>query len=207
LGVEIRRLTVGLLRTNCYLVFENRCKKAILIDPGAEGQKIVDFAKKLEVEIESVVLTHGHFDHTGAAGFIQRRTKVPVYIGEKDVPLLENPGWMEEFIENPGEPKVEGYCTVKEGDKISAGKVTLTVIETPGHTPGSISLYMPGYLFSGDLIFRGSVGRTDLPGGNMDQMLSSIRKKILVLPDVTRIYPGHDEPTTLGEERLQNPFF
>ncbi|MBP8614095.1 MAG: MBL fold metallo-hydrolase [Firmicutes bacterium] len=217
--VKVQRLVVGPLMTNCYIVSDEDARKCAVIDPGGEGAKILETVQENGFTIEYIICTHGHLDHIYEAGFIQRRSGAPVVIGEKDRPLLEDPGWMAALMDTSGMVKVDECLVVKEGDAIDIGSMRLEVLETPGHTPGSISLYYPGgsaaegsgarslrALFSGDLIFRLSVGRTDFPGGDMDILLRSIRSKVLSLPDETVIYPGHNQTTTVGKERTENPF-
>ncbi len=220
--MKVHRRVVGPLATNCYILQDEEAGKAVVIDPGGRGSSILDFIRKLGLSLESIVLTHGHVDHIVDAGVIQAGTGAPVMIAEGDKAFLEDPGWMKSFIGPSGMVPVKDSRTVKEGDIIDFGNSRLHVFETPGHSPGSISLYWPGspasgsseaapksgpgVLFSGDLIFGLSVGRTDFPGGDMDQLLNSIRSKVLTLPDDTLIYPGHNAPTTVGKERTENPF-
>ncbi len=217
--VKVQRLVVGSLMTNCYIIFDEETSKCAIIDPGGEGEKILDAVREKGLVIEYIVCTHGHLDHIYDAGLIQKRLGTPVLIGEKDRTLLDDPGWMSAIMDTSGMVRVEECLTLKEGDCIHIGNACLRVLETPGHTPGSISLYYAGALeslesdagsqgalFSGDLIFRLSVGRTDFPGGDMDTLLQSIRTKVLTLPDETVIYPGHNWVTTVGKEREENPF-
>ncbi|MGI6628719.1 MAG: MBL fold metallo-hydrolase [Bacillota bacterium] len=220
--MKVHRRVVGPLGTNCYILQNEETGKGVVIDPGDEGARILEVIQKLGLTLEGIILTHGHLDHILDAGLIQVTTGAVVLIGEGDKAFLEDPGWMKAFIDTSGMVSVKDYRIVKEGDVITVGNSRLYVIETPGHSPGSISLYCPGrpasqssrtvshsspgILFSGDLIFRRSVGRTDFPGGDMDLLLANVRNKILTLPDDTLIYPGHNAPTTVGEERTENPF-
>ena len=217
--MKVHTRAVGLLQTNCYIVEDEASGKAVIIDPGGDGQGILDFINSRGLDLQYVVITHGHIDHFLDAGFVQAKTSVPVLISEADSGFLEDLGWMRAF---PGYERMirpKAITFVKEGDVISFGNTDLQVIETPGHSPGSICLYwpgrsdaqggegMPGVLFSGDLIFSVDVGRTDLPGGDTHQLLDSIRNKVFTLPGDTVIYPGNDEPTTVERERTENPFF
>jgi len=207
--LKVKRLIVGTLGTNCYVVFDETFLEGVVIDPGAEGPKILETVKALGIKVRSILLTHGHFDHTGAAGFLERKTSAPVFIGEEDAALLKDPGWMGAFVDTSSRDfgnEVEDLRTLEEGDAVQFGEVLLRVLKTPGHSPGSLSFYAPGHLFPGDLIFRGSVGRTDLPGGDGDRLLTSITQKILTLPDETRIHPGHNGPTTVKREKEENPY-
>ncbi|HOA71023.1 MAG: MBL fold metallo-hydrolase [Bacillota bacterium] len=216
--MKVHRRVVGRLQTNCYIVEDEASKKCIVIDPGGDGQGILDFIDSQGLELHSIVITHGHIDHFLDAGYIQAKTSVPVLIAEADSKFLEDPGWMRAFAGTHQMIRPAQITFVKEGDVISFGNTCLRVIETPGHSPGSVCLYWPGnqdtqdsqggpgVLFSGDLIFRLSVGRTDFPGGDAYKLVESIRNKVFTLPDDTIIYPGHDEQTTVGRERTQNPF-
>jgi len=216
--LKVHRRVVGLLSTNCYILEDKNTGKAVVIDPGGDGHGILEFIQTLELELQCVVLTHGHLDHVFDAGLIQAKTSVPVLISQADSAFLEDPGWMNAFINVKDMVPVKERVIVKEGDVISFGDSQLHVIETPGHSAGSISLYCPGVhnlqgpkgkpgiLFSGDLIFHRSIGRTDFPGGDAEKLLASIRGKVLSLPGDTIIYPGHDVPTTVEKERTENPF-
>ncbi|QUL98073.1 MAG: MBL fold metallo-hydrolase [Candidatus Fermentithermobacillus carboniphilus] len=204
--MQVERLVVGSLATNCYLVFDEKSKKGIIIDPGGDGPYILECIERFGIDPVAIILTHGHLDHTVEAGFIQKAKKVPVYVGAGDLELVRNPGWMKSFMDVEEVPEVKDLRPVKEGDTVTFGDVSLKVLETPGHSPGSISLYGEGHFFSGDLVFRRSIGRTDLPGGDETVLFNSIRNKVLTLPGDTLIHPGHDEPTTVEEERKKNPF-
>jgi len=218
LPVKVHTRVVGWLQTNCYIVEDEASRKAIIIDPGGDGQGILDFIDSQGLRLHCVVITHGHIDHFLEAGFIQAKTSVPVLISEADSKFLEEPGWMRAFAGVDKMIRPKDITFIREGDVITFGDTCLRVIETPGHSPGSVCLYwpgtrdnegsegVPGVLFSGDLIFSLSVGRTDLPAGNVHQLVASIRNKVFTLPDDTVIYPGHDEETTVGRERTHNPF-
>ncbi|HHY68991.1 MAG TPA: MBL fold metallo-hydrolase [Bacillota bacterium] len=212
--MEVIRLVVGPLRTNCYVVYDPESGKCAVIDPGGDGERILEALREKDLSLEKIICTHGHLDHIYDAGLLQKLTGAPVIIGEKEKVFLEKGKWMDDFMDTSSMVEISDYSTVREGDIINVGNVRLHVIETPGHTPGSISLYYAGpadgssdrALFSGDLIFRLSVGRTDLPGGDTSALLESIHRKVLTLPDDTVIYPGHNLTTTVGKERLENPF-
>lgn len=202
--MEITSLEVGALGTNCYIVTDG--EECIVIDPGDEGPSILDRVNRLGAKVVGIVLTHGHFDHTGDAGYLQEKTGAKVMIGEGDASLLADPGWMLPFMPK-GLSTVKDVSHPKEGDVVRCGASEFKVFLTPGHSPGGISLYAPGHLFSGDFIFRESVGRTDLPGGDSDRLLDSVQRILSSLPDDTTIYPGHGEPTTIAHEKAANPFF
>lgn len=200
-------LIVGPLQCNCYLVGDAITRDAIVIDPGDQAADILAAADAHGLRLVAAVTTHAHFDHVLAAEAIRTQRGVPFYMHAADLPmlaLLEETGRMFLGVELGPPPEVDRHYA--DGDELSAGSLRLGVIHTPGHSPGSVSLLVPGEaLFSGDTLFWGSVGRTDLPGGDADQELASIRNRLFPLGDLP-VYPGHGQPTTLGEERLTNPY-
>jgi hydroxyacylglutathione hydrolase len=205
--MKVECVVVGSLATNCYIPYDENNRCGLVIDPGEDGDKILAVIKKLGINVESIVLTHGHFDHTGAARVVRDGTGAPILIGEMDASYLEDPGWMRPFMKSAQGWPIAGYKILREGDIVQAGSLQFTAIETPGHSLGSLCVYSPGHLFTGDLIFREVVGRTDLPGGSGDMLVKSIWDKVLVLPEDTIIYPGHGPKTTVKYEKRHNPFF
>ena len=195
------------LYANTYLLVDND-SKAIIVDPGKEDLSFIRFMSEGGIEPKAILLTHGHFDHIRAVDKLVEVFEIPVYINEKDKELLTNPhlNCSDRFSRNKiivnSEPK-----TFKDGDKLSILSEDILVIETPYHTEGSSCFYLKdsGLLFSGDSLFRGSVGRSDFPTSNPLKIESSLRK-ILALPEETKIYPGHNETTTIKEERVSNQF-
>lgn len=200
------RVVVGPLGTNCYIVYDKSSKDAVLVDPGARGERILRAVEDAGLVVKAVALTHAHFDHFGGLGKILERWSVPVYVGNEDAAYLRDPGWQAEYMEDPM-PEVKDLRTLSDGDVLLAGTIRLNVLSTPGHTEGSLSYYYAPYLFSGDLVFPGSVGRSDLPGGDEDTLVESISSKIACLPEDTIVFPGHGESTTIGKEKRQNPYF
>jgi len=168
------------LQTNCYIVVDEKSTEAIIIDPGDEAAKILPNLAGLSIRY--IVITHGHPDHFGALDEIKKQTRVPVLIHPDD-------NWF-----------IEGDNNLKDGDEIKFGSLTLKVIHTPGHSQGSLCLYLPGHLFSGDTLFSTTHGRVDLPGSSPRAMRQSL-KTLAALPDDTIVYPGHDETTTIGQEK------
>ncbi|MGO0121877.1 MBL fold metallo-hydrolase [Desulfothermobacter acidiphilus] len=199
-------LVVGELQTNAYLVGCPVTGEALLIDPGAEGERILAAASRAGLRLTAICLTHGHADHIGAVPEIRRKLKLPVLIHQADAPMINDPAanlsvWMgQELV--VGEPD---RC-LEDGDEVVCGQLKFRVLHTPGHTPGSVCFYGSGVLFSGDTLFAGSVGRADFPGGDWRKLLGSVNTKLMVLPDETIVYPGHGTSTTIGEEKEQNPF-
>ena len=205
----IRTLTlpVGPLQTNCYIVWKDDTKNCIVIDPGAEGDKILLECARLRLTIKYVFLTHGHVDHIGAARFIAESTGAETFAHSGDAMLFKTATVQAPlFGMKPFKaPKITKY--VEDGEEINLDGILFRVAHTPGHSPGSISLITDGATFVGDLIFMDSIGRTDLPGGSFDTLIRSVEEKIFTLPDETVIYPGHGMDTTVGREKRMNPFF
>lgn len=203
--IEFETITVGALETNCYLVFDKE-RNSIIIDPGGEPEKISSFIDSRNLKPLMIINTHGHADHCGGNKFLKERYSIPVLMHQADVEILNS--FENKFIF----PLMKGGLPpfpdkfLKDGELIKFGGTSLKIIHTPGHTPGSISIFVDGILFPGDLIFSGSVGRTDLPGGSWFELINSIKNKILTLPDETIILPGHGPSTTVREEKESNPF-
>lgn len=196
----IRQLSLGPLQTNCYLAGCEETRKAVVIDPGDEADRILMELDHLSLEVVYILNTHAHFDHIGANAALMRVTGAPLAMHELDVPLLKKHGGAREFgFEIPASP--DPNLLLDEGTVIAFGRHNLRTIFTPGHTPGHVSFYGEGVLFDGDVLFAGGVGRTDLPGGDRDRLFDSIEKRLMVLPDDTIIYSGHGPTTTVGQER------
>lgn len=208
--MELITLPVGFTAANCYLVACERTREALVIDPGDEAEVILQEIASRGLDIKLIVLTHFHFDHVGAVPELQQATGAPVCIGAGDAPLLENPPVM---FGARGPAGLKAERLLFSGDSLQVGDITATVIETPGHSPGGISLYVPaglpsgaGSLFAGDALFHQGVGRTDLPGSSTATLINSIRTQLYILPDDTIVYPGHGPQTTIGYEKRHNPF-
>ena len=200
--IRIKTLVVGMVGTNCYLVYDNETKKAAVVDPGDSADKIVNMAVSLGLKPEAILLTHGHFDHTSAVRpLLEKHPDVPVYIHEKDAVDTERG----ELLFRKVGPENQRYY--KEGDTLPLGGLTLRVLETPGHSEGSVCLLVEGQgvLFAGDTLFRCSCGRCDFPGGDYRKMLASLGR-LAALEGNLRVLPGHDRETTLDYERRVNPY-
>lgn len=210
----LKTLVVGELAANCYILADQDTREALVIDPGAEGPRIAAVLLDLKVKPVLLMSTHSHFDHTGGATKLRNAyTPPPPYAIHRsdESTLSRGQSIRQAFLNFEDPPKPERL--LREGDTIEVGRVKLSVLDTPGHTPGSISLYIPGdahgqgaLVFTGDTLFQMSIGRTDFPGGNREQELASIRAKLFTLPDATRAYPGHGPTTTIGQEKQLNPF-
>ncbi|MDK2901309.1 MAG: hydroxyacylglutathione hydrolase [Thermosediminibacterales bacterium] len=205
----LENVVVGIYQTNCYII---ACQETgngavgAVIDPGDQGDLIIQKIKDLGLNIKYIILTHGHLDHIGAVRELKEYTGADILIHEKDAEMLTDCSKnLSVYSENRViQPKADRF--LNDGDKIRVGNLTLTVIHTPGHTPGSISLKTDKYLFTGDTLFSGSIGRTDLPGGSYQQIIKSINEKLMLLSGDLLVLPGHGPETTLNREKVINPF-
>jgi len=197
---------VGALETNCYLVYCEETRACAVIDPGADHEKIIASVADLELKPVVVLNTHGHVDHIGANSDIVRKYAVPLAMHPADTGMLQVSDYIELSLLLGARNSPPPDRLIQEGDEIAVGRATLRVIHIPGHTPGSIGFVAGGVLFSGDTLFCGGVGRTDLPGGSWKDLERSIRERILTLPEETIVLPGHGPWTTVGQERNSNPF-
>jgi len=204
--MQIKTLMVGVIAANCHIAWCEKTGEAVVIDPGGDGEKINRFLDQQGLKVKYIVLTHGHGDHIAAVDEVRQKTGAQVAIHPKDAPMLTDPQKnLSGFL--GGAVKLKpADLEVSDGEEIIFGTKKLKVLHTPGHTLGSISLYGEDVIFSGDTLFFGSVGRVDFPGGSWDKLLKSIRDKIFVLPDYTRVLPGHGPETTVGYEKKHNPF-
>jgi glyoxylase-like metal-dependent hydrolase (beta-lactamase superfamily II) len=207
----VKLLTVGALGTNCFVVWCEETKEAAVIDPGFstedEGKKsVLHTIDANGLNVKYIINTHGHADHTSGNAVIKKATGAPILIHELDAPLLGESGkdWASMFGYQVVSPPADK--TLHQGDTIHFGKCTLSVLHTPGHTEGGISLVGNDCVFVGDTLFNGSIGRTDFPGGNYKTLIRSIKQKLATLPDHFTVYPGHGPTTTIGEEKKSNPF-
>jgi hydroxyacylglutathione hydrolase len=207
----VKMLMLGALGTNCYVVWDEETKKAIVIDPAfsteAEGKKtVLQLIETNGLDAKYVINTHGHADHSSGNGVVKKATGALILIHELDAPLLgvSEQEWVSMFGIRLTSPPADE--TLHEGDTITIGTVRLSVLHTPGHTPGGISLIGTNCVFVDDTLFNGSIGRTDFPGGSYKQIINSIKQKLATLPDNYTVYPGHGSTTTIAEEKRNNPF-
>jgi glyoxylase-like metal-dependent hydrolase (beta-lactamase superfamily II) len=201
-------LPVGPLECNCSIIGDEGTHEGIVIDPGDDIADVLALIQKHNLQIKQIVITHAHIDHVGGAMKLRAATGAPILLNQNDYTLLKMLDIQAAWIGMPAPGKVEIDHSLAEQDKIQAGPIVANVLQTPGHTEGSICLYFPTQqkLIAGDTLFAGSIGRTDLPGGSFDKIISSLHEKVLALPDETVVVPGHGPLTTIGEEREHNPF-
>jgi hydroxyacylglutathione hydrolase len=223
------KLPVGMLQCNCCIVGDPRTREALVIDPGDEVERILDLIGRYKLKIKGIVSTHAHIDHVGGLAKLYQYTAAPVMMHGDDLPLYQGMEEQADFLGVRAPEIVEVHQLLREGDVLQWGDFFANIIHTPGHTPGSVSLYLPTQknegkgagrrnggggnahltqpqLFAGDTLFAGSIGRTDLWGGSYDQIIASLKEKVLQLPDSTVVHPGHGHSTTIGHERDVNPF-
>ena len=201
-------LPVGLLKCNCSIFGDEQSHEAIVIDPGDEISKITEVLDKHALKVKAIIITHGHIDHVAGAAKLRALSGAPVYMNEKDNAQLDALGMMAQWLGMPTPERPQIDAPAKDGVSLTLGGADFNIILTPGHTEGSLSVWIPQEkkLVAGDTLFRESVGRTDLPGGDSRKILSSIKTQLLPLPDETTVIPGHGMPTTIGHEKQFNPF-
>ncbi len=200
--LSLKAFCLGDLFNNCYLIFNNKSKKAFIVDSPAPTDEVINFIQSQDLKVEFIALTHAHFDHiSGLNSF-----SLPFYVHQQDCQLLKNPqangsAFFDSFVVVEKEPRL-----YKGNEPLCFDNRSIEVIHTPGHTPGSVSLKLDNWLFSGDTLFLDSVGRTDIPLASPEAIIKSIKEKLLVLPLDTLVYPGHGAPTTIAREAKLNPF-
>jgi hydroxyacylglutathione hydrolase len=205
-GMKIESVVVGALETNCYLAYCEKSRACAVVDPGAEPELIFQAIAQNNLEPVILLNTHGHVDHVGANKDLKDRFNIPLHIHRADHKLLRNSflSAIAGFLGAKASPEPDAF--LEDGEEISVGEGTLKVLTTPGHTPGSVSFKGEDFLLSGDTLFCGGVGRTDLPGGNWTELIGSIQNRILTLPGQTRVYPGHGPDSTVDQEKNSNPY-
>jgi glyoxylase-like metal-dependent hydrolase (beta-lactamase superfamily II) len=206
--MDARCFTVGPVAENCWIARPDGGSRAVMVDPGDEAERLLGAVEQLGVTVEAILVTHCHFDHIGAVAPVARATGAPVYCPAIEVPVLAD---IMAWVPWPGFGPYESYDadeTVSGGERLELAGLTFEVLSTPGHSPGHVTYVVEGEdaIFSGDVLFQGSIGRTDLPGGDHPRLMRSIATLLDRLPDETLVLPGHMGTTTLGRERASNPF-
>jgi glyoxylase-like metal-dependent hydrolase (beta-lactamase superfamily II) len=206
--VQIRQLTLGPIQTNCYLVGCEETFEAAVIDPAWDGRSITAMADNDGWMISHILLTHTHFDHIGGLSDVKEATGAPIFVHPDAVPMMKNTTMSAAFfgLKVPAPPAPDEM--LQHGQVLKVGKLEIHALYTPGHAPGHICFHLPAYqvVFAGDLLFQEGVGRTDLPGGNYQEMMDSIKNQLLSMPDETQVFPGHGLSTTIMHEKQHNPF-
>lgn len=203
-----KQMPLGPLQTNCYILWNDQ-KNCLIVDPGAEGEKLVSWLNEHNLKPLAILLTHAHFDHIGAVDTVRHTYNIPVYIDEKESEWLTDPGLNGSGIFGMGKIQAAPADRIITSEHtLTIDDFTLQVFKTPGHSPGSLSYYVQseGIVFAGDTLFMGSIGRSDLPGGDHQELLSSIHDHLLTLPEETEVLPGHGPATSVGNEMDGNPF-
>ena len=209
-------IPVGMLQCNCSIIGDPVTREALVVDPGDEVSRILELLGRHKLTVKAIVSTHAHIDHVGGLSKFHKYTGAPVMMHREDLPLYQAMDVQAAFLGVMPPDLTDVHQLLTDGDALQWGSLEAHVIHTPGHTPGSVSLYMPveagkitlaaPQLFAGDTLFAGSIGRTDLWGGSMEDILDSLRGKLMALPDETVVHPGHGPTTSIGEERQSNPF-
>ncbi len=201
-------IPVGPLQCNCSIIGDERTREAMVIDPGADIELLLQVLSEKNLTVKQIIVTHAHIDHVGGAMRLKRITGAPILLNQNDAALLRmldtQAAWL--GMESPGPITIDQE--MQDGDKLKVGDISATVLHTPGHTEGSVCLYLEAHekLIAGDTLFMGSIGRTDLPGGSYDKIMKSLHNRVLALPDDTEVTPGHGPITYIGVERESNPF-
>ncbi len=201
----IKKIIVGPLESNCYIIGSDDTREAFVVDPGDEPDRIINLILEEKLRIKFIVCTHAHFDHVGAVPEIKEQTNAKIVIHGKDLELYKNIDKQAILWGYKIDPLPPPDVIVSEGDELDVGNLVFKILHTPGHSPGAISIYGEDILITGDTLFAGSVGRTDLYGGDIGELKNTF-KRLMTLPDKTKVLPGHGPETTIGEERVNNFF-
>ncbi len=204
--MEFFKIPTGMYAANCYIIYSEITGDGIVVDPGGDIEIILGKIEENNLSIKYIVLTHGHGDHLGGAKKLKEKLNVPVLVHEEDEELVKDANKNLSIIMDFGPVDFNPDILLKDGDAIEFGDLKAKVIHTPGHTRGGICLKINNHLFTGDTLFKGSIGRTDLLGGDYDNIINSIKEKILVLDDDIIVMPGHGESSTILEEKIYNPY-
>lgn len=205
--MQIYNYLTGPLSVNTYLVVNDKTNRGFIVDPGGKDRRLLQFVEENKIEIDYIILTHGHGDHIcGIDDYCKAWPQAKIVANENEVPLLKDAKQNFSSVTCGFPISITPDISVKDGETMQLGEINLEFLHTPGHTPGGMSIYVGGYLFSGDTLFAGSIGRTDFPGSSFKELKRSIQEKLYTLPEETKVYPGHMGPTTIGSEKEHNPF-
>lgn len=204
--MKIVRIPAGIYAANCYIIYSEATRDGIVVDPGGDVDDILATIKENQLQIKSIVLTHGHADHIGGIVELKSSLSIPVMVHEDDKELLVDGNKNLSSIMAMGAIEIEPDVLLKDGDIIEFRNEKAEIIHTPGHTRGGICIKIGDNIITGDTLFAGSIGRTDLLGGDYDTIIQSIKEKLMIYPDEIKIFPGHGAPSTIGKERVSNPF-
>ncbi len=204
--MKIVRIPAGIYAANCYIIYSEATRDGIVVDPGGDVDDILATIKENQLQIKSIVLTHGHADHIGGIVELKKSLSIPVMVHEDDKELLVDGNKNLSSIMAMGAIEIEPDVLLKDGDIIEFRNEKAEIIHTPGHTRGGICIKIGDNIITGDTLFAGSIGRTDLLGGDYDTIIQSIKEKLMIYPDEIKIFPGHGAPSTIGKERVSNPF-
>lgn len=198
---------VGMIQANCYVLGDEQTREAVVIDPGGDIPVLVRSLEARRLKPVAILATHGHFDHVEGLAALKRATEAPIHVHKGDLPLIQGMAGQGLLFGVRVEAAPPPDVFLEDGDAVRFGGYSLQVLHTPGHSPGSVSYLVDKSVFVGDLLFAGSIGRTDLQGGDYETLLRSVRTKIFTLPEDTVVYPGHGPATSVGTEKRTNPFF
>jgi glyoxylase-like metal-dependent hydrolase (beta-lactamase superfamily II) len=204
--MQVQQYAVGPVDNNTYLVFDSQALEAVVVDPSFDSEAVIDDARSRGLRITAILDTHAHFDHVALNAYFVEQTGASILLHQDDLPLYRSMRQQAQWFGLPAPAVCEPGRLLADGDVVAVGAEELVVLHAPGHSPGGVCFLGDGFVIVGDALFAGSIGRTDLPGGDMDKLLQSIQTRLLTLPDETVVYPGHGPATTIGAERRTNPF-
>lgn len=198
--MKMKRIPAGIYDANCYIIWDEQSKEGIVMDPGGEEKTLIKAVKDENIKVKYILLTHSHADHTGAALKLKEEFKAPLCVNEEDYKMSVKGEEMYGNIEG----EVDQY--IKQGDIFKVGNMKIECIHTPGHTPGGVCFLIGNYIFTGDTLFSGSIGRTDFPGGSFEAIIKNIKEKLMILDNEIKVFPGHGLESSIGNEKMYNPF-